>query len=94
MNKNAHKCNICLCLLTGSVLNTAFKLSEKINIKPSALVSQKCILKFEGLKTHQSLPVFATFCLFLPVWCGFGSATMLTSEKHHYELVSKNVSKK
>jgi len=52
------------------------------------------ILKSEGLKTHQSLPVFATFCLFLPVWCGFGSATMLTSEKYHYELVSKKSAKR
>jgi hypothetical protein len=78
-----------LCQLKGKCINAALNLLEKINTKPSVLVSQKCILKTEGLKTHQSLPVFATFCLFLPVWCGFGSATMLTSEKHHYELVSK-----
>lgn len=29
--------------------------------------------------THQSFPVLLTFCLFLPIWCAFGSATMLTS---------------
>jgi hypothetical protein len=74
--------------------NAALELSQKYNTKKKAvhLFHKKkkiCILKFGGLKTHQSLPVFATFCLFLPVWCGLGSATMFTSEKYYWGLVSK-----
>lgn len=80
---DTHKYSLCLCPIKGKCIKYRNKTIKKINTKPSALVSQKYILKSEGLKTHQSLPVFATFCLFLPVWCGFGSATMLTSEKHH-----------
>jgi len=98
-NKNTldtHKYNWCFCPLKGKRIKYRNETIRKKNIhtKPSALVSQKCILKSEGLKTHQSLPVFATFCLFLPVWCGFGSATMLTSEKYHYGLVSKKSAQK
>jgi hypothetical protein len=65
--------------------NAALKLSQKCNTKSLCIYFTKNIyvLKFGGLKTHQSLPVFATFCLFLPVWCGFGSATMFTSEKYY-----------